>query len=165
MTQRSSKQVSGPTATAPVQAAETGDCLGRISPALMILGAWLAGTLLFELTTLDEIGSQSAGEHWGRRAATAQQWAERETEFAVLHRDLDRFDQVAKPISQSRPATAERQSNGQVATAAPAVKSAAAAAVQLSSHQSPQRRGFTIPRMIRQAATTTDQTANAAADR
>ncbi len=34
-----------------------------ISPALLIFGAWLAGTLLFEISALDYAGSQAATEH------------------------------------------------------------------------------------------------------
>jgi len=40
-----------------------------ISPAVLIFGAWLAGTLLFEISSLEDIGLQSAtSDHWGIRA-------------------------------------------------------------------------------------------------
>ena len=61
-----------------------------ISPTLLIFGAWLAGTLLFEISALDDAGSQTATEHWGNRKTAMEKWIAQETVPVVALTNISR---------------------------------------------------------------------------
>ena len=63
---------------------------GPVLPALLIFGAWLAGTLLFEISVLDDAGSQTATEHWGNRKTVLETWTAAETVPAVALTNISR---------------------------------------------------------------------------
>jgi hypothetical protein len=118
-----------------------------ISPALLIFGAWIAGTLMFEISALDDIGSRSASQHWGSNATMLQQWTPQDTRFqakgfTTQQRDTTELDHVVLPGTKTV-AFADDQdlSNALVVTAGSEAKEApATVAIQLSSHQMDSRR-------------------------
>jgi hypothetical protein len=123
---------------------------GAIVSAALIFGAWIAGTLLFEISALDNAGSRSASEHWGSRTTIVDTWKARETEFAALRG----FDGVAEPLanlsrSEVNSKVAATRSNPSVVNAGSVTgRSTESAKVRLSSHQSDVRqRGLRLPRM------------------
>jgi len=70
-----------------------------ISPAVLIFGAWLAGTLLFEISSLEDIGLRSAtSDHWGIRATMLPESTAGKTEFAALRSDVGRMDEPTGPM-------------------------------------------------------------------
>ncbi len=60
----------------------------RILPAALIFGAWLCGTLLFEISALDDVGSRSGGEHWGTHVTMLEKRAVGQTDRAPAILDL-----------------------------------------------------------------------------
>lgn len=118
-----------------------------ISPALLILGAWIAGTLMFEISALDDIGSRSASQHWGSNATMLQEWTPQDTRFQEMRfttqkRDITELDQGVLPGTKAVAfADGQYQANARVVTASSEAKEApATVAIQLSSHQMDSRR-------------------------
>ncbi len=72
-----------------------------VPPVLLIFGAWLAGTLLFEISALDDAGSQTATEHWGNRKTAMEKWIAQETVPVVALTNISRQSFGPKSSVQS----------------------------------------------------------------
>lgn len=59
-------------------------------PLLLIFGAWVAGTLLFEISALDEARVPATPEHWGARATVMEKWTASETLSSLALSEFDR---------------------------------------------------------------------------
>ena len=126
---------------------------GSLGPAAMIFAAWIAGTLLFEISALENVRSSTAGEHWGTRASTLGTWTVQRTEVVAPRYAVRTPDQVAKQVSDQYQLEVNR-TGGHAQTGLGVVKAsiggnqADRSKVRLSSHESEvQPLGLQLPRM------------------
>ncbi len=105
---------------------------GPFSSTLLIFGAWLAGTLLFEISSLEDPRSPCASKHWGDQTSMLETWTGQSTEFAVLGSDINR---VAKPLIKPSLVAGGKSVRDIVNASAAEDNSPTSSKVQLSSHE------------------------------
>jgi hypothetical protein len=69
----------------------------RLSPALLIFGAWVSGTLLFEISEIDRIKPRLSERRGSGPAHTSQQWFQFDHELAVSDDSI--IDSIAPGVT------------------------------------------------------------------
>lgn len=122
---------------------------GAFASVVLIFGAWVAGTLLFEISALENVRSNSASEHWGNHASLLESWTERQTEVAAVKSTAKALDHIANPLdSQHRDKFAPNTQGSDLVMNAASVSNSSlgSSAVKLSSHQTEVRQnGLQLP--------------------
>ena len=162
-------EITSSPASGPNNAPRSTECnsngSGRFAPAALIFAAWVAGTLMFEISALENVRSQSPGEHWGHQATMLKTWTNQETELAAVHSVLKGLNHVAQP--QVKPYQVGTNSTARKAQASPLVVNASSISnglldsskIRLSSHETEVHRlGLRLPRMNLPSAGETGQT-------